>query len=176
MLTFQQWPIISGVCISWNTLDVHGEFVLVLGTTEHSFDSVQVPVAEPHCSKCLWMPVSKGSSYCGLRSQWKSERDLQKCVQPWLLRAESWHMCFSILALPVCRNLLNHACLLGHESELFQTGYNLNRLTGRGCSFELWTRLMGFGALNNLPKVVQGVVCCAQYIRTSDFAEIIGHP
>lgn len=35
---------------------------------------------------------------------------------------------------------------------------------------------MGFGALNNLPKVVQSALYCAQYIRTSDFVEIIGHP
>lgn len=33
---------------------------------------------------------------------------------------------------------------------------------------------MVFGALNNPTNIVQGVVCCAQYI--SDSIENIGHP
>lgn len=32
---------------------VPGEFVPVLGTAEQGFDSVQVPTAKPHYSKCL---------------------------------------------------------------------------------------------------------------------------
>lgn len=35
---------------------------------------------------------------------------------------------------------------------------------------------MVFGALNNLPNIVQGVVCCAQYKSISDSIENIGHP
>lgn len=34
-------------------LGVHGEFVLVLGATEHSFDGVRVPIAESQRSKGL---------------------------------------------------------------------------------------------------------------------------